>query len=90
MRRSLKSTALIEKRIEINTYTIPVDSIKASYLIAIVTDLHERDYHDILETLCEIAPDFIFLPGDTLERREEGVQGHTKEEIDQWQKASLF
>lgn len=90
MRMSLKSTALIEKRIEINTYTIPVDSIKASYLIAIVTDLHERDYHDILETLCEIAPDFIFLPGDTLERREEGVQGHTKEEIDRLQNTSFF
>lgn len=88
--RSLKRRALKERSIEINKYTISVDSIKESYLIAIVADLHERDYHEILEALCEISPDFIFLPGDTLERREEGVQGHTKEEIDQWQNTSLF
>ena len=57
--------------------------------IAVVADLHERDYREILKVLNSLKPDFIFLPGDTLERREEGVQGHTKNEIDHWQKASL-
>lgn len=90
MSRGLKKNTLKKRNIEINDYTILVDSIKESCLIAIIADLHERDYYEILGVLCEISPDFIFLPEDTLERREEGVQGYAKEEIDRWHKTSPF
>lgn len=58
-----------------------MNSINDSYKIAVVADLHERGYSEILATLEKIHPDYIVLPGDTLERREEGVQGHKKKKL---------
>ena len=56
--------------------------------LALVTDLHDRDPRRLLRLLKEEMPDLILVAGDTLERHEEGYQGHTMKEIDSYQETS--
>ncbi len=56
--------------------------------IALVTDLHEEDPSQLLGLLKSEKPDLILVAGDTLERHEEGTDGHTMKEIDSYQEIS--
>ena len=76
--------------IAISEYVVQSNEICNSYKMAVVADLHEREFLEIISILNRISPDFIFLPGDTLERRDEGVQGYTKDDIKKKKKTSLF
>lgn len=38
--------------------------IKKEYTIAVVADLHNRPYDDVIKALEEIKPDYILIPGD--------------------------
>ncbi len=63
MRRNTKP------KYEISKYSIKVHGdISHPFRAVIVSDLHEREYEKILKILRKIKPDYIFLPGDTLER----------------------
>ena len=73
--------------LEINEYSIQL-SKPYGVKLAVVADLHERPYEDIVEALKTIKPDVIILPGDTLERRDEGYMGFKKADIDKWQQTS--
>lgn len=76
------------EKLEIVEYNI---NFSKSYglKLAVVADLHERPYDDIFQALLRIKPSLILLPGDTLERRDEGYMGFTKKEIDKWQNTSF-
>lgn len=73
--------------LEVNEYDFKL-STSYGLKIAVVADLHEREFEDIVERLKIIQPSAILLPGDTLERRDEGYMGYTKQDIDSWQKTS--
>lgn len=73
--------------LEINKLEIRFQK-KYGIKLAVVADLHEREYGDILIELRRIKPTYILLPGDTLERHDEGYKGCTKADIDNWQQTS--
>ncbi len=58
--------------------------------IGLVTDLHEEDPTELIDLLKKEKPDLILVAGDTLERHEEGKEGHTMKEIDSYQEISPF
>ena len=49
----------------VTEYSIPADKAR---VIAVVSDLHEREPSEVLELLRAMQPDCICVPGDTLER----------------------
>lgn len=75
--------------ININKYKMELQ-INDKIVIAVVSDLHEREFDEIIDIIKSVSPTVILLPGDTLERRNEGVYGHTKKEIDKWQNTSTL
>lgn len=77
------------EKLQINEYSICFD-IKYGAKLAVVADLHERPYDDIIESLQLLKPSLILLPGDTFERRNENYKGLTKKDIDSWQQTSLI
>ncbi|MBR5047618.1 MAG: metallophosphoesterase [Eubacterium sp.] len=85
----MKKEKLITTRYDItlNNLTSPLTD-KPSLRLALVSDLHDRNPGRLLRLLKEEMPDLILVAGDTLERHEEGYEGHTMEEIDSYQETS--
>lgn len=77
----------LRKDLEVNEFDFKL-STSYGLKLAVVADLHEREFEDIVERLKIIQPSVILLLGDTLERRDEGYIGYTKQDIDSWQKVS--
>ena len=64
---------------------------KEKLVIALVSDLHDRDVSDLLKTLKEMSPDLILVAGDLMERHKKGEimhdgnpNPHTVESMDEW------
>ncbi len=49
---------------EITKTEIYSSKLKNDYTVAVVADLHNRVYDDVIEALEEINPDYILVPGD--------------------------
>ena len=58
----------------ITHYTVPTEQPNMNMTAAVVADLHDRPYTEILSQLADIKPDAIFVPGDLCESLE-GEQG---------------
>ena len=85
----MKKDKLITSRYDITLKNLDSSASDSSCLrMAWVTDLHDRDPRRLLRLLKEEMPDLILVAGDTLERHEEGYQGHTMREIDSYQETS--
>ena len=85
----MKKDKLITSRYDITLKNLDSSVSDSSCLrMALVTDLHDRDPRRLLRLLKEEMPDLILVAGDTLERHEEGYQGHTMREIDSYQETS--
>lgn len=76
------------QRINIAEYFICMATINAPVKVAVVSDLHERSYDEIIQILIRQEPDLILLPGDTLERHDTNATDITKADIDRWQGTS--
>lgn len=84
----MKREKLITSRYDITLKSLASGSDKQSLRLALVSDLHDRDPRRLLRLLKEERPDLILVAGDTLERHEEGYEGHTMREIDSYQETS--
>ena len=84
-----KSKKNKKKAMVITYYPLQITGLP-SLKLALVTDLHDQDPRPLLEQLNQEKPDFILLAGDIMERRQEGYDGHTMEEIDSYQEISFL
>ncbi len=87
----MKKSKLVTSRYDITLKNLDTHvSGSTSLRLAFVSDLHDRDPRGLLQLLKKEMPDLILVAGDTLERHEEGYQGHTMKEIDSYQEISAF